>query len=277
MTRSPTRSTRPIGPPSIGTEPTPKPRWRRPVRGRRCPRRRRRRPDRPARNRALPARPGPPRRPRRGPPRGGPPVARRPAVRGELRPDPNGPGAVPGRDRRGDHTRHRRRGGTGRLAAADDLATTVARRPLTAAREAHERAGGIEEPGERASALEDALDSYRVVAGLVGGEGTPFAGGEETARTEIETVLGELIEARLASARERRTAGDWEWDAGNEEVAYDLLSSARDDLDRAIELAEEFPPGDPEEIRATRDDLADHFDVLAIRYELSQTGDELQH
>ncbi|WP_324759034.1 hypothetical protein [Haloarcula montana] len=163
------------------------------------------------------------------------------------------------------------------LAAATELATTVAERPLTTARDAHERAETVDDPTERVAALEGALDSYRAVAQLVAGGDSPFEGGEETARAESEAVIADLIEALLASARERRRAGDWEWDAGNEETAYDLLSSARDDLDRALELAEEFPPGDPESIRRTREELTDHFDVLAIRYEVARANAELQN
>jgi hypothetical protein len=163
------------------------------------------------------------------------------------------------------------------LATADELAETVAERPLATARETHDRAMELDDPTERAATLEAALDSYRVVAQLFAGDDAPFEGGEAAARDQIEAVIGDLVEARLASAHNRRQAGDWEWDAGNEEAAYELLSSARDDLDRAIEFAEEFPPGDPEEIREVREELADHFDILAIRYELSQANDELQN
>ncbi|MBX0323757.1 hypothetical protein EGH21_12030 [Halomicroarcula sp. F13] len=163
------------------------------------------------------------------------------------------------------------------LAAADDLEATVAARPLEDAREAADAVDETADPADRVAALEDALDAYRVVARLVTAEGSPFDGDPDTARTETETVIADLVAARVECARERRAAGEWEWEAGNDEAAYELLSAARDDFDRAVELAAAFPPGDADAIRVERDELVEDIDPLVIRYELSRANERLEN
>ncbi|WP_135304021.1 cysteine--tRNA ligase [Haloarcula amylovorans] len=161
------------------------------------------------------------------------------------------------------------------LAAADEFAATLAARPLESARGIHDEVVSLQDSANRVAALEDALDTYRTVARIVTGGDTPFDGDEKTVRAETEAVIDDLVTARLALARERRAAGNWEWQADNEEAAYDLLSSAREDFDRALSLAEQFPPGDALAIERERDALVENFDPLKIRYELTKANAEL--
>ncbi|QIO23968.1 hypothetical protein [Haloarcula sp. JP-L23] len=163
------------------------------------------------------------------------------------------------------------------LAAADDLESSVTARPIEAAREADDAVDDEGDPADRVAALEDALDAYRVVARVVTADERPFDGDPETVREETEAVIADLVRARVECARERRAAGEWEWEAGNDEAAYDLLSAARDDLDRAHELAAEFPPGDADAIRREREELVEDIDPLVIRYELAQANEKLEH
>lgn len=160
------------------------------------------------------------------------------------------------------------------LAAAEELLGTLAERPLAAARERYDRVDGGDDPSDRVAALEETFDRYRVLAGLVATDG-PFEGDEATVREEVEGVIADLIDARLECARERRATGNWEWEADNDEAAYELLSAARDDFDRAVELAAEFPPGDAEAIETERDRLAERLDPLEIRYEVKQANEKL--
>ncbi|MBV0925107.1 hypothetical protein KTS45_12960 [Halomicroarcula limicola] len=162
------------------------------------------------------------------------------------------------------------------LSAADDFAATLAARPLASARGLHDEAISLRDSADRAAALEDALDAYREVARLVTAADARFDGDEGTVRDETEAVIDDLVTARLTLARERRAAGDWEWQADNEEAAYDLLSAAREDFDRALSLAEQFPPGDALAIERERDALVENFDPLKIRYELAKANAELR-
>lgn len=162
------------------------------------------------------------------------------------------------------------------LAEADELATTVTDEPLATARETYETALDCADVAERVDCLESALDDYRTVADLVAVPDAPFAGDEATVREAIEAVVDDLIAARLECGRERCDAGEWQWNADDDEAAYQLLSAALDDFERALELAERYHAGDADAIREERDDLAERMDPLAIRFELKQANVELE-
>lgn len=153
-------------------------------------------------------------------------------------------------------------------ADAEELLGAVVGRTFAVAREQYVEARDHDDPTERVERLEAALDAYRRVARLVTAEDTGIRG--ETVREESEAVIATLVDALCASARQRRSSAHWEWDTGNEEAAYELFTAARDDLDRALELASSYPPGDPEGIRERRDDLVETADPLLIRYELTE-------
>jgi len=162
------------------------------------------------------------------------------------------------------------------LAEAEELATTLADEPLATARETYETALDRTDVTERIERLEAALDDYRAVADLVAVPDAPFAGDEAAVREAIEAVVDDLIAALVECGRERCQAGEWQWNADDDEAAYELLSGALDDFDRALELAERYHAGDADAIREERDDLADRMDPLAVRFELKRANIELE-
>lgn len=161
------------------------------------------------------------------------------------------------------------------LEQAEALAENVLERPLSVARDRYEEATRKSEPPRRVETLEEAIDAYRAVEALVTAPESDCSVDEETVNAEFRRTVDALIDARLASARNHRTAADWEWEADNDKAAYELYTSARDNLDRALELADAHPPGDADAIRERRDKLVEEIDPLLIRYELSKVNAEL--
>jgi hypothetical protein len=162
------------------------------------------------------------------------------------------------------------------LARAEKLTGAVVGRPWALARERAAAARTRSDPAERIEGLEEAFDAYRTLARLVTGEGPAFSGDRASVRDESQAVIEALIDARLECARERRMAANWEWEAGDERAAYEQFTAARDDLDRALELASSYPPGDAAAVRERRESLTDQFDPLVIRFELAEVDAEAE-
>ena len=149
------------------------------------------------------------------------------------------------------------------LTRADDIADTSLGRLFATARERYNNA--LERPSgrERVEPLEATLERYETIGALVTGDETLSDQARDRARTEAIAVMESLLAARLESARERRQAADWERAVENEATARELAAAARTDFERALELAESYPPGDADEIRAGLSALAAEFDIEA--------------
>jgi hypothetical protein len=163
----------------------------------------------------------------------------------------------------------------------EDLRADLGRRPLSDAEAHRQRAVETEDATERIDALEDAVACYRNAASLVAAPDSPFEGDEATAREDAIAVIEDLLEARTEAAEKQRAAAEWEADANHPKSAYELYVEAREHLERAIELAEDYPPGDPEELQATLEDVESAMDPLEIRVQLeaqneaqAEAGDE---
>lgn len=156
----------------------------------------------------------------------------------------------------------------------EDLRADLGRRPLSDAAAHHQRAVETEDETERIDALEDAFACYRNAASLVAAPDSPFEGDEAAAREDAVAVIEELLEARTEAAEKQRAAAEWEADTDHPKAAYELYVEARDHLDRAVDLAEEYPPGDPEELRATLEDVESAMDPLEIKVQLEAQNEE---
>ena len=158
------------------------------------------------------------------------------------------------------------------LASARQRTGAVVAKPWAVARERAAQARDCEDLRERIERLEDALDSYQTLARLITGDQRPFSGDRATVRDESEAVIASLIDARRACARECRTTGNWEWEAGNDREAYEQFDAARADLDRAVELASAYPPGDAAALRERRASLVSTVDPLLARFEAGEAN-----
>lgn len=145
------------------------------------------------------------------------------------------------------------------LTMADDIADTSLGRLFATGRERSAAAAEQSSVEDRIDVLETALEIYETVASLVTGDETLSGHARDRAREEAATVIEELIDARLTAAADSRQAADWERTVGNVEAARELADEARADLDRALELAASYPPGDADEIR-------DRLDALDAQY-----------
>ncbi len=138
------------------------------------------------------------------------------------------------------------------LTMADDIADTSLGRLFATGRHRSARAADRENPEERIADLEAALDIYETVGALVTGDATLSDDIRERAREEAAAAIEALVDVRLERAADGREAANWELAVGNEAAARELAVSARADLDRALELATAYPPGDADAIRTQR-------------------------
>ena len=147
------------------------------------------------------------------------------------------------------------------LTRADDIADTSLGRLFATGRHLLDGPADRDSPEERIDDLESALEIYDTVGALVTGDGTLSDQAGARAREEAVTAIEQLVDARLERARDHRSAADWERAVGHETSARELAESARADLDRALELARAYPPGDVDEIRDRRAELVAEFDL----------------
>lgn len=154
------------------------------------------------------------------------------------------------------------------------LRADLGRRPLSDAAAHRQRAAETEDETERIDALEDAFACYRSAASLVAAPDLPFQGDEAAAREDAVAVIEELQEARTAVAEKQRAAAKWETETDHPKAAYELYVEAHDHLQRAVGLAEEYPPGDPEELRATLEEVESAMDPLEIEVQLEAQNEQ---
>ena len=147
------------------------------------------------------------------------------------------------------------------LTNADDIADTSLGRLFATGRHRLAGAADRDSPDERIADLEAALDIYETVAALVTGDDTLSDDARARAREEAMETIEALVDAHIERASQDRDAADWERVVGNEGAARELAESARADLDRALELATAYPPGDADAIRGRRAELVAAFGV----------------
>lgn len=115
-------------------------------------------------------------------------------------------------------------------------------RPLALAKQARERANKTVKPDVRVEALAEAFEHYRDA--LTAGWGTDFefAGQTDSLRSEIETIVDALVEARCVYAES--LADRAQNHSSDERYAEKTKRRAREQLDAAADLAAEFRAGD---------------------------------
>jgi tetratricopeptide (TPR) repeat protein len=146
------------------------------------------------------------------------------------------------------------------------------RRALSEARDRREAAQAAEDGGVAVDRYDEAVAAYRRAVRLRTAPGVEADVAAERLREEVLEVVESAIETALSLARDARSRGNWELQAGHEATAHDHLATALEAFERAHELATETPPGDPERIADERDDLLRRLDRLDIRTDVSKAG-----
>lgn len=146
------------------------------------------------------------------------------------------------------------------------------RRAVREARDYREAAESATDVGVTADRYDDAVAAYRDAVALRTAPGVEAGITAETLREEVLTAVEAAIETHLTRAREARSRGNWELQAGDEATAHRHLATALESFQRAHELASETPPGDAEAIATERVDLLRRLDRLDIHTEVSKAG-----
>ena len=116
------------------------------------------------------------------------------------------------------------------------------RAPAAAAAAALEDAHEIDDPDERAAALERALDTQRDLLGLCWGPQAAFEGDPEQIRERIVDIVDEIVAARLDAVRQSLVAADRLAVRDRPEQARTECDRAAEQLDAAREVARELVP-----------------------------------
>jgi hypothetical protein len=141
------------------------------------------------------------------------------------------------------------------LTEADEIADTSLGRLFATGRHQFSQATSHDDIDSRIEGLERALETYETIAALVSGDDTLSRDADERAREEAITVIDQLIDARLQGARAKRNSAIVAQDTNKSEIARNRNQSARTDIQRALELASTYPPGDADAIREHRAEL----------------------
>jgi tetratricopeptide (TPR) repeat protein len=139
--------------------------------------------------------------------------------------------------------------------AVDELATGVADRLLREAQSYREEAAAADDEPARLDALDAALEAFQQAASLSVNVDDQFS--EGSVREAAVAVIEELIDVTCTVARDRRARGNWDAQAGKAERAVEHFAAAQAHFDRALELAESYPPGDPAAIESERASLGE--------------------
>jgi len=147
------------------------------------------------------------------------------------------------------------------LTMADDIADTSLGRLLATGRKHHAAASDSDTLDERIAALETAFDIYGTAEALITGDETLSDSASARTKDASAAVTESLLQSRLDAAVKHRQAADWERTVRGDEAAREPAETARGHLERALELATSYSPGDPAEIRARLDALRSAFDT----------------
>lgn len=156
--------------------------------------------------------------------------------------------------------------------AMSQLSSEIPARFLARARERREEAeetADAETRQRRIQALEASLDAFRRATTVV--EDPDIA--TETTREEAEVVIANLVDTLLARARDRRSLGNWEAETGDVDEALDRYDEACGCFERALELAETYPPGDAGAIEAEHEDLLEKSEAVEVTASVSSALD----
>lgn len=121
----------------------------------------------------------------------------------------------------------------------------VAAEPVRQAHEAKLEAQLADDPPESLDRWESVFRQYGHVLALRGGEDRSFAGDPAEIRREREDAVGRIVGLRQERARDEWNAGARRYETGDTVAALDHCTNAVDHLERALELCEQFDPGDP--------------------------------
>lgn len=135
-------------------------------------------------------------------------------------------------------------------------------RPTALAKQASERARETDNTADEVEAWQAAFEHYRDALTAGWGTGLDFAGDETELQARIETVVGTLIEARRAYARELETYGKDHETVESYEQAYHQYQTAREELTAAEQLAREFRTGNPDAIRDQLDRIDSKLETV---------------
>ena len=157
-------------------------------------------------------------------------------------------------------------------AAMSQLASEVPARLLSRARDRREAAEDVtdaEGRQRRIDELEAAIDAFRRATTVV--ENPDVA--TTTAREAAVSAISDLVETYLARARNERSVGNWSAETDEVEEALDHYDEAVACFERALELAEQYPPGDADAIAAEHDDLLEKRDAVEVTASVSSALD----
>lgn len=130
-----------------------------------------------------------------------------------------------------------------RLDRVERNITALERAPVERADRARDRADGTDDPDERVTLLEQALERYRRALELDWGrEEKRFVGETDELRDQIDAVAVDLVETRRRLADTRISEGDRHREDGRPDRAADRYREARDLLDAALATARELVP-----------------------------------
>lgn len=146
------------------------------------------------------------------------------------------------------------------------------RRAVSEARDYRGAAESAEDVEVAADRYDDAVAAYRDAVALRTAPGVEAGITAETLHEEVLAVVEATVETHLTRAREARSRGNWELQAGDEATAHRHLATALESFQRAHDLASETPPGDAESIATERVDLLRRLDRLDIHTEVSKAG-----
>jgi hypothetical protein len=127
-------------------------------------------------------------------------------------------------------------------------------RPRALAQQACERARGTDKLAVEIDAWQEAFEQYRDALTAGWGTDIDFSGDKEQLRSQIEAVVGNLIERRQDLAARLEDEGD-KHRRGHPDTAREHYDNALDQLEQAHQLAREFRAGDAESIRLERERL----------------------
>jgi tetratricopeptide (TPR) repeat protein len=121
----------------------------------------------------------------------------------------------------------------------------------------------------RIDALEASVDAFRRATTVVDDPEIATA----ATRDSAESAIADLVDTYLARTRETASAGNWWAETGDVEDALDRYEEADRCLDRALELAETYPPGDADAITAEKEDLQERIEAVEVSASVSSALD----
>jgi|GEM_PF-1302099 len=156
--------------------------------------------------------------------------------------------------------------------AVEHLRAAIPEQLLARAREHRDAAEAAVEDGDcqaRIDALEATVEAFRRATTVVDDSDIATV----ATRDEAESAIADLVEAHLGRARDCRSVGNWSAEAGDAADALDHFEDACDCFERALELAERYPPGDADAIATEHEHLLEKCDSVKVSASVSSALD----